>query len=62
MGGVKKRGKRLDLAKRTETLPMIIEGERVRIKTVGRGEYARAVSRVHQGPESISKKVKKQIK
>jgi len=48
--------------KATETLRMIIEGGEVRIKTVSRDEYARAVSRVHQGPESISKKMKKQIK
>jgi len=59
---VKKRGKRLDSAKPTETLRMIIEGGEVRIKTVSRDEYARAVSRVHQEPESISKKMKKQIK
>jgi len=41
---------------------MIIEGGEVRIKTVSRDEYARAVSRVHQGPESISKKMKEKIK
>ena len=61
MGGVKKRGKRLDLAKPTETLRMIIEGGEVRIKAVSRDEYARAVSRVHQGRESINKKMKKRI-
>jgi len=59
---VKKRGKRLDPAKPTETLRMIIEGGEVRIKTVSRDEYARAVSRVYQGRESINKKMKKQIK
>jgi len=59
---VKKREKRLDSAKPTETLRMIIEGGEVRIKTVSRDEYARAVSRVHQGSESISKRMKKQIK
>jgi len=59
---VKKREKRLDSAKPTETLRMIIEGGEVRIKTVSRDEYARAVSRVHQEPEPISKKMKKQIK
>ena len=62
MGEVKERGKRLDSAKPTETLRMIIEGGEVRIKTVSRDEYVRAVSRVHQEPESISKKMKKQIK
>ena len=62
MGEVKKRGKRLDSAKPTEALRMIIEGGEVRIKTVSRDEYARAVSRVHQGPKSINKKMKKQIK
>ena len=62
MGEVKKRRKRLDLAEPTETLRMIIEGGKVRIKTVSRDKYARALSRVHQGPESITKKVKKQTK
>ena len=62
IGRSEKRGKRLDPAKPTETLRMIIEGEEVRIKTVSHGEYARAVSRVHQGSESISKKMKKQVK
>ena len=62
MGEVKKRGKRLDSAKPTETLRVIIEGGKVRIKTVSRDKYARAVSRVHQRPKSISKKMKKQIK
>jgi len=41
---------------------MMIEGGEVRIKTVSRDEYARATSRVHQEPESINKKMKKQIK
>ncbi len=62
MGEVKKRGKRLDLAKPTETLFMIIEGGIVRIKTVSRDKYARAVPRVHQGSESVSKKIKNKIK
>ncbi len=62
MGEVKKRGKRLDLAEPTETLRLTIEGGEVRIKTLSRDEYARAVSRVHQGPESINKKMKKKIK
>ena len=62
MGEVKKREKRLDSVKPTETLSMIAEGGKIRIKTVSRDEYARAVSRVHQGPESINKKMKKQIK
>ncbi len=62
IGRSEKEGKRLDPAKPTETLHVIIEGGEVRIKTVSCDEYARAVSRVHQGPESISKKMKKQIK
>ncbi len=62
MGEVKKRGKRLDSAKSAETLRMIIEGGKVRIKTVSRDEYARAVSRVYQERESINKKMKKKIK
>ena len=62
MREVKKRGKRLDSAKPTETLRMMTEGGEVRIKTVSRDEYARAVSRVHQGRESINKKMKKKIK
>jgi len=41
---------------------MIIEGGEVRIKAVSHDEYARALSRVYQGPESINKKMKKQIK
>ncbi len=59
---MKKREKRLDSAKPTETLGIIIEGGEVRIKTVSRDECARAVPRVHQGPESISKKIKNKIK
>ncbi len=62
MGEVEKREKCVDSAKPTETLRMIIKGGEVRIKTISRDEYARAVSRVHQGPESINKKMKKQIK
>jgi len=45
-----------------EGLRKMIEGEEVRVKTVGQRKYGRAVSRVHQGPELISKKMKKQIK
>ena len=33
--------------KATETLRKMIEGKEVRIKTISRDEYARAVSRVH---------------
>jgi len=62
IGRSEKEGKRLDSAKSTETLRMIIEGGEARIKTVSRDEYARAVFRVHQAPESISKKMKKHIK
>jgi len=62
IGKSEKEGKRLDPAKPTETLRMIIEGGEVRIKTVGRDEYAIAVSRMHQGRESIDKQIKKQIK
>ncbi|GAH77807.1 unnamed protein product [marine sediment metagenome] len=51
MGEVKKREKYLDSAKPTEALRMMIEGQEVRIETVSRDEYARAVSRVHQEPE-----------
>ena len=39
MGEVKKREKRLDSAKQAETFRMIIEAEKVRIKTVSRDEY-----------------------
>lgn len=62
MGKVKKRGKRLDPAKPTETLRMIIEGGEVIIKTGRRDEYTRAVSRRHQERESINKKMNKKIK
>ena len=62
MGEVKKRGKRFDSSKPTKTLRMIIEGGKVRIKTVSRDKYARALSRVHQGPELIGEKMKKQTK
>ncbi len=41
---------------------MIIEGEEVRIETVSRDKYGRAVARVYQERESINKKMKKKIK
>jgi len=40
----------------------MIEGEKVRVKTVGRCKYGRAVARVYQERESINKKMKKKIK
>lgn len=48
--------------KATETLRKMIEGKEVRIETVGRDKYGRAVARVYQGRESINKKMKKKIK
>ena len=45
-----------------EGLRKMIEGEEVRVKTVGQRKYARAVARVYQERESINKKMKKQIK
>ena len=44
-----------------EGLRKMIEEEKVRVKTVGQRKYARFVSRVQQGSESIRKKMKKQI-
>ena len=41
---------------------MIIEGEEVRIETVSRDKYGRAVVNVYMGRESINKKMKKKIK
>lgn len=40
----------------------MIEGKKVRIETVGRDKYGRALARVYQGRESINKKMKKKIK
>ena len=49
-------------AKATETLRKMIEGKEVRIETVARDKYGRAVARVYQGRESINKKMNKKIK
>ena len=49
-------------AKATETLRKMIEGKEVRIETVARDKYGRAVARVYQGRESINKKMNKRIK
>jgi len=40
----------------------MIEGKEVRIETVGRDKYGRAVVNVYKGRESINKKMKKKMK
>jgi len=52
----------LGSVKATEALRMMIEGEEVRIETVSRDKYGRAVVNVYKGRESINKKMKEKIK
>jgi len=49
-------------AKATETLRKMIEDEEVRIETVSRDKYGRAVANVYKGRESINKKMQKKLK
>ena len=49
-------------AKATEALRKMIEGEDVRIDTVGRDKYGRAVANVYLGRESVNKKMQKKLK
>lgn len=49
-------------AKATEALRKMIEGEEVRIETVGRDKYGRAVAKVYKGRESVNKKMKEKLK
>lgn len=49
-------------AKAKETLNKLIKGEEVRIETVGRDKYGRAIARVYKGRESVNKKMKERLK
>ena len=49
-------------AKATEALREMIEGKEVRIETVGRDKYGRAVAKVYIGRESVNKKMKEKLK
>ncbi len=49
-------------AKTKEALSRMIEGEEVRIDTVSRDKYGRAVANVYLGRESVNKKMQKKIK
>ena len=48
-------------AKATEALRKMIEGEEVRIETVARDKYGRAVAKVYKGRESVNKKMREKI-
>lgn len=48
--------------KATEILRKTIEGQEVRIETLGRDRYGRAVARVYKGRESINKKMQQILK
>jgi len=49
-------------AKAAEALSKLIKGEEVRIDTVSRDKYGRAVANVYLGRESINKKMQKKLK
>jgi len=49
-------------AKATEALRKMIEGEEVKIDTVSRDKYDRAVAKVYMGRESVNKKMQKELK
>jgi len=49
-------------AKATEALSKLIKGEEVRIDTVSRDKYGRAVANVYLGRESVNKKMQKKLK
>lgn len=48
--------------KAKEALSKLIEGEEVRIDTVSRDKYGRAVANVYKGRESVNKKMQKKLK
>ena len=48
--------------KPTEALRKMIEGEEIRIETVGRDKYGRAVAKVYKGRESVNKKMQEKPK
>lgn len=45
-----------------EVLRNMIEGKEIRIVTVGRDKYRRAVANVYEGRESVNKKVNEKLK
>ncbi len=47
--------------KATEVLRKMIEGEEVKIETVGRDKYGRAIAKVYKGRESVNKKMKERL-
>ena len=49
-------------SKATEILRKMIGGEEVRIETVGRDKYGRAIARVYKGRESINRKMQQRLK
>ena len=49
-------------AKAKDALSKLIEGEEVRIDTVSRDKYGRAVANVYKGRESVNKKIQKKLK
>ena len=48
--------------KATKILRKMIGGEVVRIETLGRDKYGRAVARVYKGRESINRKMQQRLK
>ena len=49
-------------AKAKDALSKLIEGEEVRIDTLSRDKYGRAVANVYLGRESINKKMQRKLK
>jgi len=49
-------------AKATELLSKMIKDEEVRIDTVGRDKYGRAVAKVYKGRESVNKEMQEKLK
>lgn len=49
-------------AKAKDALSKLIKGEEVRIDTVSRDKYGRAVANVYLGRESVNKKMQKKLK
>jgi len=49
-------------AKATEALRKMIQGKKVRIDTVSRDKYGRAVANVYLGRESVNKKIQEKLK
>ncbi|MEE9615363.1 MAG: thermonuclease family protein [Thermodesulfobacteriota bacterium] len=49
-------------AKATEALRKMIKDEKVRVETVARDKYGRAVANVYVGKESVNKKMREKLK